>query len=166
MAMLLLKDGRMLKEHLKKELEWDPESAPAYHGLGLTYLRRGRYDLAADSFLNAVGLSYHFPFAHYHLGEALYYLMDYQRASEAFEVCLRMAPNVNKARQWLAKIYEEHLGLPEKAEMYKSAITEHFKGTITIVSGLPRSGTSMMMPHSPETSSKLGRCFRRMRHAS
>ena len=129
----------------EKELEWDPENAGAYHGLGLSHLRRGNYDKAADSFLNAVGLSYHFPFAHYHLGEALYYLTDYQRASEAFEVCLRMAPNVNKARQWLIKIYEEHLNEPEKAESYKSGIHEHSKGTITIVSGLPRSGTSMMM---------------------
>ena len=34
---------------------------------------------------------------------------------------------------------------PEKAEEHRTFIAEKIKGTITIVSGLPRSGTSMMM---------------------
>jgi len=92
-----------------------------------------------------VGLTYFFPFAHYHLGEALFHLGDYERSAEAFEVCLKMAPGINKARQMLTTIYSEHLKKPEMALDHKSSIKDYIKGDIVVVSGLPRSGTSMMM---------------------
>lgn len=113
--------------------------------MGVTHLRRKNFEEAVDCFLNAVGLTYFFPFAHYHLGEALYYMQEYERSAEAFEVCLKMAPGINKARQMLTTIYNDHLKKPEIAEDHKAKIQEYFKGDIVIVSGLPRSGTSMMM---------------------
>jgi predicted AlkP superfamily phosphohydrolase/phosphomutase/tetratricopeptide (TPR) repeat protein len=128
-----------------RELAIDPESAPAWHGKGLAQLRQGRNEEALESLLNAVGLIYHFPFAHYHLGEALAGLGEHERAAEAFEVCLRMAPGVNKARQWLEKLYTEHLGQPEKAAALGGQIVANTTAEIVVVSGLPRSGTSMMM---------------------
>jgi hypothetical protein len=42
-------------------------------------------------------------------------------------------------------VYGEHLKKPEAAEQLTEELEEHMKGEITIVSGLPRSGTSMMM---------------------
>ena len=74
------------------------------------------YAEAIEEGLNAVGLIYHFPFAHYHLGEALYNFGEVARAAEAFNVCLSMSPNVGKARNWLVKIYEE-LNQQEKADL-------------------------------------------------
>lgn len=91
------------------ELEHDPGNSAAHHGLGVTHLRRKNFEEAVDCFLNAVGLTYFFPFAHYHLGEALYYMQEYERSAEAFEVCLKMAPGINKARQMLTTIYNDHL---------------------------------------------------------
>ncbi|HMU70543.1 MAG TPA: sulfotransferase domain-containing protein, partial [Chitinophagales bacterium] len=61
------------------------------------------------------------------------------------EVCLKMAPGINKARQLLSTIYSEHLKKPEAAVEVKSQIKDYIKGDIVVVSGLPRSGTSMMM---------------------
>lgn len=142
---IALKRWQKAETAFLKELEHDPSNASAHHGLGLTYLRRGKYESAIDSFLNCVGLTYFFPFAHYHLGEALYQLGDYERAAEALEVCLKMAPGINKARQLLGNIYNDHLKKPEKAADHKSAIKNYIKGDIVVVSGLPRTGTSMMM---------------------
>ncbi len=140
-----LKKWKKAETAFLKELEYDPGNASAHHGLGVSYLRRKMFNEAVDSFLNSVGLTYFFPFAHYHLGEALYGLGEYQKSAEAFEVSLKMAPGINKARQWLSKIYSDHLKKPEVAKEYKEDIKDNLKGTIVIVSGLPRSGTSMMM---------------------
>lgn len=128
-----------------KELEIDKENAAAYHGIGVTYLRRKRYKEAADACLTSVGLLYYFPFAHYHLGEALFYLEDYKRSIEAFEVTLKIMPQINKARQWLIKLYTEQEKNPKRVKQLELEINQIASIPITIVSGLPRSGTSMMM---------------------
>lgn len=126
-------------------LSIDMNNAQAFHGLALSHLRQYNYEAAADAALNAIGLLYHFPEAHYHLGEILYKMEDYERAAQAFEVSVSMMPGYKRAHQWLIRIYDEQLQLPEKAERSRSFIKDHIRGTITIVSGLPRSGTSMMM---------------------
>lgn len=126
-------------------LQIDMNNAHAFHGLALSRLRQYRYDEAADAALNAIGLMYQYPEAHYHLGEILYHMKDYERSAQAFEISINMMPGYKKAHQWLIKIYDEHLKQPEKAERSRTFIKDQIKGTITIVSGLPRSGTSMMM---------------------
>ena len=144
-AYLQVKDWKKAQTAFEREIEHDHENALAYHSLGVALMRQHQYEPAADHLLTAVGLMYHFPFAHYHLGESLYHLGEYERAAEAFEVTLKMAPGVNKARLWLSKIYSEHLKKPEAAEQLTEELDEHMQGEITIVSGLPRSGTSLMM---------------------
>ncbi|MBC8048159.1 MAG: alkaline phosphatase family protein [Fimbriimonadaceae bacterium] len=144
-AYLQMKRWNKAVKSFTKELEYDPGSAQAYHGLAVAQLRLGKFEAAIDNLLNAVGLTYFFPFAHYHLGEALYKIGEYAKAAEAFEVCLKMSPGINKARVWLNKIYTEHLKNPEAAQEVKQSMKDHLKGSIVVVSGLPRSGTSMMM---------------------
>jgi predicted AlkP superfamily phosphohydrolase/phosphomutase/Flp pilus assembly protein TadD len=128
-----------------KAISIDENSAIAHHGLGLSYLRQKKYEDAADEFFNAIGLIYFLPDAHYHLGEALFNLEEYESAAQAFNVCISMSPGFKKAHQWLIKIYDDYLKQPEKAEQSRMFIKDKIKGTIYIVSGLPRSGTSMMM---------------------
>ena len=142
---LMMKRWKKAEKAFEKEIEYDPGNAQAYHGLGLSLLRRKKYEESIDALLTAVGLTYYFPFAHYHLGEALYGLGEFAKAAEAFEVTLKMSPGVNKARLWLNKIYTEKLGKPEEGKKIKASIHDYVKGDIVIVSGLPRSGTSMMM---------------------
>ncbi|MFL5762611.1 MAG: alkaline phosphatase family protein [Bacteroidia bacterium] len=128
-----------------RALELDINSPQAYLGMALSLLRQQKYEDAADAALNAVSLMHYFPEAHYFLGEALFQLQDHQRAAQAFEVAISMRPGFKKAHQWLIRIYEEHLGDPVKAEISRNFMEKNIKGTVTIVSGLPRSGTSMMM---------------------
>ncbi len=57
-----------------------------------------------------------------------------------------MAPGINRARLHLAKFYEQHLGQPAKAAALREEVgRQAATHIITVVSGLPRSGTSMMM---------------------
>ena len=128
-----------------KELEIDTENADGWHGLGIGLLQSGQAQEAAEHLLKAIELMYHNPVYHYHLGEALYQLEQYEISAEAFSNTLKINPQMNAARQWLAQIYEEKLKQPEKAKNMLDQIRMTVKGTITIVSGLPRSGTSMMM---------------------
>ena len=85
------------------------------------------------------------PPAHFHLGEALYKMEKFIEASQAFEMVLQFAPNHRKACQWLEKIYSQKIINPEKAMYYRHLAQIREKGEIIIVSGLPRSGTSLMM---------------------
>lgn len=123
----------------------DEDNATAHHGLGITYLRRGMADRAIDEFLLAVNRTYFFPQAHYHLGEALVEIGKGALAAEAFSVAAALAPGMKKAHRWLVKLYEGELNRPEDATKHNEFLNKNIKGVITIVSGLPRSGTSMMM---------------------
>jgi predicted AlkP superfamily phosphohydrolase/phosphomutase/tetratricopeptide (TPR) repeat protein len=144
-AYLQIKEWQKAEKVFRQEIEFDAENASAYHSLGVALLRQGKFEDAIDMLLNSVGLIYFNPFAHYHLGEALYGFGDYERAAEAFEVTLKMSPGINKARQWLAKLYKDHLDRPQEALQKEKDIEENIKGEIIVVSGLPRSGTSLMM---------------------
>ena len=99
----------------------------------------------------------------------MYQIEEYERAAEAFEVCLAMNPSIGKARNWLVEIYEDKLNNPEKAQyhqeyflekrateivdsdheikddIYADAKSVDLRDPVIVVSGLPRSGTSMMM---------------------
>jgi tetratricopeptide (TPR) repeat protein/predicted AlkP superfamily pyrophosphatase or phosphodiesterase len=130
---------------LDKEIEHNYDSSESHESKGYCLLRLKKYEEAADSFLTAVGLRFNSPFAHYHLGECFYKLKRYEDALGAYRVALKMSPMLNKARLRIIKIYKEHLNQPEKALEYTLQITENVKGEIIVVSGLPRSGTSMMM---------------------
>jgi predicted AlkP superfamily phosphohydrolase/phosphomutase/tetratricopeptide (TPR) repeat protein len=129
----------------RKALEIDINSPHAYQGLASSLLRQKQYEEAAEAALSAIALQHNYPEAHYHLGEALYYLGIYERAAEAFQVTVSIRPGTKKAHMWLIKIYEENMKQPEKAEQSREFIKSRIKGSITIVSGLPRSGTSMAM---------------------
>lgn len=165
-SFILLKQWKEAEDAFRNSLQIDGDKASAHHGLAISLLRQKRYEEAVESSLEAVGLSFNFPVAHYHLGEALYEMGEYESAAEAFEVCLKLNPTVAKARNFLIDIYENHLKdrkldqamykdvdiselhtqtTTERADEQKELLKSESFGTITVVSGLPRSGTSMMM---------------------
>lgn len=128
-----------------KALAIDDLNPGAHHGLGLSLLRLKEYAQAQDELLRAIELNFYFPKAHYHLGEVLMHRGLYEEAAASFEVVTRLSPGISKAHQWLEILYSEHLHLPEKALEHRKFIEENISGEIVVVSGLPRSGTSMMM---------------------
>ncbi|NUM51414.1 MAG: alkaline phosphatase family protein [Flavobacteriales bacterium] len=179
---LLLKKWKMAEKIFLQILQNDPDVAPAYNGLAVAYIEQKRYEEAAEASLNAIGLFFEFPMAHYHLGLALFHLNEFEHAARAFEVALKFLPNLAKARNYLIEIYSNHLKDAEalvKIQEVKDRVdtdsneefllqqnsldTQHliekhqkekekfYEGEIIIVSGLPRSGTSMLMQMLQQT---------------
>ncbi|MBK8564074.1 MAG: alkaline phosphatase family protein [Saprospiraceae bacterium] len=123
----------------------DPEEASSWYTLGVCRYQMAKYEDAIDALLHGVGLQYYNPQSHFYLGETLLAMQRYEDAANAFEVCLRIAPAMNTARERLVAIYTQFLNQPGKAVKYEHDFDKAMKGQMTIVSGLPRSGTSMMM---------------------
>lgn len=128
-----------------RALAIDELSSVAHHGLGLSFLRQNNIDNAIDELLISIDLNFYDARSHYHLGEAFARIDNYQDAINAFNVALRLAPGMTKAHKWLIEIYNNKLNQPENAIEHEKFMKEHIKGEIIVVSGLPRSGTSMMM---------------------
>lgn len=145
---LALKRLKKAEESFKKELQIDYENPGAHVGLGVAIMQQGRFEEASESLLTALGFAYHNPIAHFHLGECLFHLKKYQESANAFEVALRIIPHFQMARQWMVRIYRDFVKNPEKVKQLTGQTDEmrEKRGrNITLVSGLPRSGTSMMM---------------------
>ena len=130
---------------LQRALDLDPEDHAAHHTLGLLRYQRTDYEGALDALMDSVGLLYHNPTAHYYIGETLRAMGKYEDAVTAYETTLRMVPAMNMARRQLITVLEDNLQQPGRALRYRTDFHEKIRGTIDIVSGLPRSGTSMMM---------------------
>lgn len=135
-------DGR---DAFIKALAIDETNSYAHHGLGLCLLREGHWEAALDEFFASVNYNYGFPNVHYHIGETLVKLDKKEDAASAFEAAVALSPGMTKAHKWLADLYENELQSPEKAKQHLDFLEKNIKGEIIIVSGLPRSGTSMMM---------------------
>lgn len=144
-SFLRLDRWKQAAQYFKKVLESDPNHFEAKHGLGICYLRLGKLDLALDEILDSIGLLYFNPSAHFHLGECLMKMGEPQEAIQAFEMALRLAPGMSKAQEHLIHIYTEVLPKKERVEALQEEIKSSAKSKRFIVSGLPRSGTSMLM---------------------
>jgi len=128
-----------------KALAIDERNSIAHHGLGISFLRQNKVDAAIDEFLLALESNFYMPSVHYHLGEALYKVEEYQQAAEAFEMAIHLAPGMTKAHKWLLEIYSDKLGDHENALRHKEFLNNNIKGEIIVVTGLPKTGSSLMM---------------------
>jgi len=123
----------------------DSKDATALHGLGICLLKNEKFEEAADKCMEAIGIQFEMSACHFHLGEALIGLELYEDAANALELTLNLDPNTNRARKLLIDIYTKHLNNKVKASIHENYIKARKENEIIIVSGLPRSGTSMMM---------------------
>jgi predicted AlkP superfamily phosphohydrolase/phosphomutase/tetratricopeptide (TPR) repeat protein len=144
LAYLVRQEYKIAKEYFAETLSIDKDNIHALQGLGVTLMKEEKYEEALDEFLKVIDNTYYHIPAHQYIGECLYQLELKDKAAEAFEVAAVIGPHLAKTRRWLIRIYEE-LGQIDKAEKHRMILNEKIKGEIIIVSGLPRSGTSVMM---------------------
>lgn len=187
---LRLRCNESAVQAFEKALAIDSDNAHAFEGLATALTRLHRYDQAMEHCLNAVERMHNMPGAHLRLGVTLSRLGLYEQATQAFNLCLKLAPMTPAAHRYLAMLYRTKLDQPELAqkhtdelqrvlehkqaeqsELISQAISKVIKEAsnrkvqqpssmkqiplfapvanpdqvITIVSGLPRTGTSMMM---------------------
>jgi hypothetical protein len=72
-------------------------------------------------------------------------LNKFNDAAQAFKVATSLSPGMTKGHKWLADLYENELSNPAEAKIHLDFLAKNIKGEVIVVSGLPRSGTSMMM---------------------
>lgn len=131
--------------HYEKNLKLNPNNAYAMHGKGIAFLALKKIDKAVDILIDSVSITYFNPSAHFHLGLAFKEIGAFQEAEQAFLVARQLAPKMSKAKLELLALYENELKDESKAKSLLEEVKRTSKGTVYIVSGLPRSGTSLMM---------------------
>lgn len=132
------------KNVLEKGFALKQEDVFINHQLGFALLRLGDFETALEHFFKVIDSFYFFAKAHLYIGECLYRLGYFEQAGEAWELAATMAPNNALTRRWLVKLYSEYILDAQKAAFHQAKLPDLSK-QIVVVSGLPRSGTSMMM---------------------
>ncbi len=154
---------------LNSALTNDPDDARVHFGLARLALHRRDYNAAAKSALNGIALLEQDPVGHYLSGIALCGLGQFPDAASAFTRALSVNPNFPAARRWRSRLYARHLSLPlpPGTALAPPALTPASRQSgpaprpvafaasarnlppitteVVIVTGLPRSGTSMLM---------------------
>ena len=144
-TLLKLHDYKQAIVHFKKNLQLNSGNAHAMHGIGMASLGLKKTNDAIDALIDSVSITYFNPSAHFYLGIAFKQAGAFEQAEQAFLVARQMAPNMSKARLELLSLYEKELKNTAKAMELLTEVKRKSQGTAYVVSGLPRSGTSMMM---------------------
>jgi predicted AlkP superfamily phosphohydrolase/phosphomutase/Tfp pilus assembly protein PilF len=108
----------------QKALEIDGDSPAAHLGLATVRLRQRRNEEAAEHALVAVGLQHFLPLGHFYLGVALARLGHRERATVAFETALSISPGLLSAHRWLAVLYQQPGGDPERAARHRGIVLQ------------------------------------------
>ncbi len=132
-------------KHLKEEIDLDFDNATAHFMLGRAYLKTGDHEEAKESLLTAVGLNFNEPRFHSELGLALFNLGHYKETAVAWENSIKIMPKQAVLRDRLISLYRYKLKDEESLIVHAEWMSKLHRPTIYIVSGLPRSGTSLMM---------------------
>ncbi|RIA10643.1 tetratricopeptide repeat protein [Flavobacteriaceae bacterium MAR_2010_72] len=131
------------KEAFEHALDFEVDKSKFHQSLAVCLIRLGEYEEAADHALTAIELVKYFPEAHYTLGEALEKMGDLVNAKKAFETAAKLKPKTHFRAEQAIENLDDKLQNPVILE--DKAGGKFRKDQIVIVSGLPRSGTSLMM---------------------
>jgi tetratricopeptide (TPR) repeat protein len=132
-------DYEKAKMAFENALRLEIDNAKVHQALADVFFTLGDYEEAADHALTSIELVKYFPEAHYTLGQALEKLGDDESAEKAYQMALKLKPKGFHRVEVAIENVQEKLQQKDKSE-YK-----YRKDQIVIVSGLPRSGTSVMM---------------------
>jgi predicted AlkP superfamily phosphohydrolase/phosphomutase/tetratricopeptide (TPR) repeat protein len=131
------------KEAFEKALEFEVDRAKYHQSLAACLIRLGDYEEAAEHALTSIELVKYFPDAHYTLGEALEKLGDLENAKLAYDTAAKLKPVTHHRAERAIENIEDKISEPNRFKDKSSS--KYKKEQIVIVSGLPRSGTSLMM---------------------
>lgn len=131
------------KEAYENAIQYEPDRAKYHRALAEVLVRLGEYEEAVDTALTSIELVKYFPDAHYTLGEALEKLGDLENAKLAYETAKRLKPRTfHRAEKAIENIEEKLLA---SLDLTDKTVNTYREDQIVLVSGLPRSGTSLMM---------------------
>lgn len=134
-----LEEYEKAADQFKKAVAFKPDNARYQHALAKAYLKLNAPDKAIEHALNSVELVRYFPDAHYTVGQALEMLGDLKSAQNAYNTAKLLQPKLKRAKMAVENLEAK------KVSGYKPFKVDSEFPEIIVVSGLPRSGTSMMM---------------------
>ncbi|NRR93275.1 alkaline phosphatase family protein [Winogradskyella undariae] len=131
------------KAAFENALTFEIDNAHYHQAFAVVLIRLEDYEEAAEHALTAIELIKYFPDAHYTLGEALEKLGDTENAKKAYETAAKLkVKTYHRAEKAIENIQDkiiDSIAFKDKSDF------KYRKDQIVIVSGLPRSGTSLMM---------------------
>lgn len=136
-------DFKNAKDAFEKAVELETDRAKFHRALAEVLVRLGEYEEAAETALTSIELVKYFPEAHYTLGEALEKLGDLENAKKAYEMAKKLKPKKYHRAEKAIENLEEKIAVP--LDLQDKTTNKYRENQIVLVSGLPRSGTSVMM---------------------
>ena len=130
-AFLITQNFKAAESYFSKALELDPENAVSIGGKAQCALEKGDYENAFLLAQQALQLQFFQPNTHFIVAQSAKAMGKMEIAEKALQVCLKQAPGHGPAKALLAKM--KNLKEPD------------IKDQVIVVSGFPRSGTSLMM---------------------
>jgi predicted AlkP superfamily phosphohydrolase/phosphomutase/tetratricopeptide (TPR) repeat protein len=124
-------------------IEIEPDKAKFHKGIAEAYFELKEYEEAAEHAFTSIELVKYYPGAHFVLGKALEKLEDFDSAKIAYETAKRLQPKEFYRADRALENIEQKIKTP--VELRDKIEFGHHKNQIIVVSGLPRSGTSVMM---------------------
>ncbi len=157
-----LKRMSLAEKNYERALNIDPENVDALVGMSRLNLALKNNLEAAHFALDALGLKFHNPEAHYLLGCALHRRGLLSEAINALETAVRQNPNYPDAFRRLTYIYKNRIRDEEKAAYYRELAAAAAKrgqlikagdmeAVLKEVEAMPESLTSDMVPGNGET---------------
>ncbi len=131
------------RELLEAAIEKEPQKANFHATIAEILLQLDEYEEAADYALTSIELVKYYPKAHFLLGQALEKMGDLENAKLAFEMATKLKPKEFHQAEMSLENINKKIELNLKFD--NKATNIYRENQITIVSGLPRSGTSLMM---------------------
>lgn len=98
-----------------------PGNGIAHANLGYQYLKAEEFRKALEHLRAAIGAGYDDALRHSQVGYALYRLGRYGESAEEFETALELDPGRADAHRYLATLYTDHLGDPERGAAHVRA---------------------------------------------
>ncbi len=134
---------KIAQNAFEKAIELEPDKAKYHAATAENLIELNEFEEAIESALTSIELVKYYSRAHYALGRALEKLGDLENAKLAFETASRLTPETfHKAEKSIENIEEKMI---ENLKFEDKISSNYRTNQIVIVSGLPRSGTSLIM---------------------
>lgn len=139
----------LAEKYILKEIEIS--GTPENHfAIASLYMKNNKVPKAIDHFKSVLKFNDNHPVVLYQLGLGLYKLKKYEEASKYLEEAKkynREPKALQEIQSKLVDIYANQINRPEKIQEMRENFEKSIgsRGSMVVVSGLPRSGTSMLM---------------------
>jgi predicted AlkP superfamily phosphohydrolase/phosphomutase/tetratricopeptide (TPR) repeat protein len=139
----ILQNFEDARDSFLNAIQLEQDKAKYHKALAETFYELQEYEESADHAFISIELVKYYPAAHYILGRALEKMGDLENAKIAYKTAASLKQKTFKRAEKALENVEEKIQTP--LNLSDKSERKYKKDQIVVVSGLPRSGTSLMM---------------------